>query len=86
MSCPARLYPLRKPRNHRVPIPRWKLSLPANVEQVFTSYVGIEQHEESAVAAQAKEEGVCAIQQWLRQSDAPEAVEAFTTLDNYNRI
>lgn len=86
MSCPARLYPLRKPRNHHAPIPRWKLSLPTSVEQVFTSYVGIEQLEDSAVAAQAKEEGICAVQQWLGQVDAPEAVEAFTTLDNYSRI
>jgi hypothetical protein len=85
MSCPARLYPLRKPANHRVPIPRWKLSLPDNIKQVFTSYVGVEQHEDSAVATRAKEEAICAVRKWLEQIDAPEAVEAFTTLDNYSR-
>lgn len=85
MSCPARLYPLRKPQNHRVPIPRWKLSLPDHIEHVFISYVGVEQHEDSDIATRAREEAVSTIQHWFEQSGAPEAVECFTTIDNYSR-
>lgn len=86
MSCPARLHPLRKPPNHRVPIPRWKLSLPDHVEHVLTSYVGVEQHDNSDTAAQAKEEAAAGVQRWIEGTDAPEAVECFTTIDNYSRI
>ncbi|CAN9221191.1 unnamed protein product [Alternaria alternata] len=76
MSCPARLYPLRKPQNHRVPIPRWKLSLPDHIEHVFISYVGVEQHEDSDIATRAREEAVSTIQHWFEQSGAPDAVES----------
>ncbi|EFQ86775.1 hypothetical protein PTT_17872 [Pyrenophora teres f. teres 0-1] len=65
MSCPTtRVYPLRKPPNHQPPIPRWKLSLPSHVDQDFISYIGIEQHDGSDAARQAKQQITRSIQDW----------------------
>lgn len=82
MSCPARTYPSRKPKNHHVPIPRWTLSLPEDVKHVYTTYVGIQQHNEKAVTVNATFQAINQIQKWLMEDDGPATYESFTVLND----
>lgn len=84
MSCPVRLHPFRKPKNHRTPVPRWKLSLPECITHVFTAYLGVQQHAEHSVAAQAKLQAIKAIQDWIESAYGPSASESFTTIDGHD--
>lgn len=83
MACPIRHYPLRKPLNHRLPIPRWHLTLPDGVEAVHTAYVGIQQHghgntiDVERACTQAAEK----IQSWLTCETSPSAFELFRVID-----
>lgn len=47
MSCPVRKYPLRQPKNHVPPIPRWTLQLPDTIDRVFTAYLGVQCHSQA---------------------------------------
>ncbi|CAG9984447.1 unnamed protein product [Clonostachys byssicola] len=81
MSCPARLYPLRKPKGHKLPIPRWKLVLDKDVSHVFTAYIGIQQHSDVEAASRAKSQATAAIQAWLKTDVGPSAFEKFSLVD-----
>jgi hypothetical protein len=82
MSCPARLYPFRKPQNHSVPIPRWTLRLPEDVNHVYISYIGIQQHNDNDETIKSALQIVQVIQQWLVQDDGPATHESFSVLDD----
>jgi hypothetical protein len=81
MTCPIRTYPLRKPKHHRPPVPRWTLSLPDDVREVFTTYIGVQQHHDSVTAIGAKSQATSSVQEWLSASGGPSAFESFTTID-----
>ncbi|KAI1068791.1 hypothetical protein LB507_006578 [Fusarium sp. FIESC RH6] len=81
MSCPVRIYPLRKPKNHRVPVPRWHLALPGDVTHVCTAYIGVQKHNASQDADHARDEAVAIIQSWLRGETGPSAYETFAVVD-----
>lgn len=81
MSCPARIYPLRKPQGHRLPIPRWKLALPSGISHVFTAYIGVQQRSDDQAATQAKSQAIAAIQAWLKADAGPSAFERFCLID-----
>jgi hypothetical protein len=81
MSCPVRIHPFRKPENHRVPVPRWTLDMPAHIDEVYTSYIGLQQHSDSEAAEDAINQSIKAIQEWLAKPDGPAASESFTVLD-----
>ncbi|KAF5005689.1 hypothetical protein FDECE_7888 [Fusarium decemcellulare] len=81
MACPARIYPLRKPKNHRLPIPRWKLSLSNGISSVFTVYIGVQRHSNDKGAALAHSQATSAIQKWLSGTEGPSAFEQFTLID-----
>ncbi|KAF4945734.1 hypothetical protein FSARC_14368 [Fusarium sarcochroum] len=81
MSCPARIYPLRKPKNHRVPIPRWHLALPDDVTHVCTAYIGVQKHSDNQGADHARTEAIAAIESWLDGDCGPSAHEMFTVID-----
>ncbi|KAH8728555.1 heme-containing dehydratase protein [Phaeosphaeriaceae sp. PMI808] len=78
MSCPIRLYPFRKPKDHHVPIPRWRLSLPQDINKVYTTYIGVQQHSDSEATEQTTLQAIHVIQEWLTKSDGPSAFETFT--------
>ncbi|RMJ03543.1 hypothetical protein BHE90_013087 [Fusarium euwallaceae] len=80
MSCPARLYPLRQPKNHRLPIPRWKLKFPSGISHVYTAYIGIQQHADHQAALEAKDDAISAVQAWLK-AEEPSAFERFNVID-----
>lgn len=37
-----RTYPLKKPKGHKPPVPRWALKLPESVTHLYTLYVGVQ--------------------------------------------
>jgi hypothetical protein len=82
MSCPVRTYPFRKPKNHRVPVPRWTLSLPEDVKHIYTSYIGVQQHNDEDETEQVAARAISVIQQWLAQDDGPATYESFVVLDD----
>lgn len=84
MSCPARIHPLRKPPNHKAPIPRWKLALPSTTQRVYISYIGVQTRNTSDEAQTATFAAVSEIQGWLAQPTGPAASESFTMLDGYD--
>ncbi|KAH7371534.1 heme-containing dehydratase protein [Pyrenochaeta sp. MPI-SDFR-AT-0127] len=81
MSCPIRVYPLRKPENHRPPIPRWRLILPHGTSHVYTTYMGLQQRSGSPEALNAEIQARQAFEEWLGTSDGPSAYETFTLID-----
>lgn len=82
MACPSRTYPLRQPKNHKPPIPRWQLVLGQGVDRVFTAYVGIQLHSQCGTGTKAAEELTTAIQKWLSEDeDHPLANEYFNHLE-----
>lgn len=83
MSCPVRTYPLRRPINHRPPIPRWHLVLGDGIDRVFTAYVGVQQHSRDSLSNAAASKLVAAINECLNQENghAPLAFETFTVID-----
>ncbi|KAH7108699.1 heme-containing dehydratase protein [Dendryphion nanum] len=81
MACPARIYPFRKPRNHRLPIPRWKLNFPKDASHVHTTYIGVQQHSNTQATIKAKDQAIEAILEWLKAEDGPSASECFTLID-----
>lgn len=81
MSCPARVHPLRKPQNHRAPVPRWHLSLPAGVTHVCTAYIGVQKHSDTPEAEDARDKSIAIIQSWIQGDTDPLAHETFTVID-----
>ncbi|KAF2800335.1 hypothetical protein K505DRAFT_12258 [Melanomma pulvis-pyrius CBS 109.77] len=81
MSCIGRTYPLTKPKNHRLPIPRWRLNLASGVSHVYTTYIGLQQRSEDQATIQAKIEAMDVIEDWLKTDDGPSASESFTFVD-----
>lgn len=81
MTCPARLYPLRKPKNHRLPVPRYTLALPGEVTRIHISYIGVQQHSNDAASTEAKTQVCQEIQSWLESEDGPATYESFSLLD-----
>lgn len=81
MSCPVRLYPLRKPKNHRLPVPRYTLTLPRQVTRIHTSYIGVQQHSNDAASTEAKSRLCQQIDSWLKSENRPSAYESFALID-----
>ena len=81
MTCPVRVYPLRKPKHYRPPVPRWTLKLPEDVKEVFTTYIGVQQHHDNGTAKGAKLQAISSVQEWLLASDGPSVFESFTMID-----
>lgn len=78
MACPLRTYPLRQPKNHKPPIPRWQLVLPAGVKRLFTAYIGVQPRSSDSDIEQVN----AAVQAWLDgDEDPPLAKERFNYLD-----
>jgi hypothetical protein len=74
MSCPLRTYPLRKPENHRVPVPRWTLSLPHDVTHVYTVYIGVQQHSDTEECRHASSIAIDAINEWVKRKEEEDAM------------
>ncbi|KAH6637872.1 heme-containing dehydratase protein [Boeremia exigua] len=81
MACPVRVYPLRKPKNHRLPVPRYTLTLPDGVDHVYTSYIGVQQHSDDPASAAAKRTVCEYIRTWLLSAHQPASYESFSLLD-----
>lgn len=86
VSCPmTRKYPLRQPKNYKPPIPRWSLKLPADVDRVFTIYVGIQKHAADTTTQSSAFKAKQLIQRWISEAH-PEAHEKFTVLEGADEV
>lgn len=81
MSCPARLHPFRKPKNHRLPVPRWRLVLPNSISHVFTAYIGVQTYDDAPATSVARLQVITEVQEWLKGDDRPSAYECFDHID-----
>lgn len=75
-----RTYPLRKPKNHRLPIPRWHLALATTVTHVFTTYIGVQSRSYDEATTQTRTQFSSAIKNWLMSDSGPAASESFTMI------
>ncbi|KAL1618593.1 hypothetical protein SLS56_010477 [Neofusicoccum ribis] len=86
MSYPVhRKYPLRQPKNYRPPVPRWQLRLPAEIDRVYTIYVGVQHHASNTSAQGAASKAKESILRWISEV-RPEAHETFTVLEGDDEL
>lgn len=77
-----RKLPLKRPRNHKPPVPRWTLKLPEGVTHVYTLYVGVQRHTEDRSASACMEDMVHNI---LKHADSSQPiVDTFRVTDGYD--
>lgn len=76
MACEveARTFPLKRPRGHKVPVPRWSLKFPDTVTHIYTLYVGVQCHCENKAARERVED---LIQAALSGGSKPPAIDTF---------
>lgn len=53
-----RTYPLKKPKGHKPPVPRWSLKLPDTVTHIYTLYVGVQCHRGNTAARNKAERAI----------------------------
>jgi hypothetical protein len=58
------------------------LHFPETVDQVYTTYVGVQQHIDSDDATRATERVIKVVEAWMAGKDGPAAHESFTVLDD----
>ncbi|PSN60706.1 putative phenylacetaldoxime dehydratase family protein [Corynespora cassiicola Philippines] len=83
MDNSARLYPLKRPNNHKPPIPRWKLNLPDDLSNIYTAYIGVQNHLASLASSASTRKAVLGIESWLKKEENLSSLisESFTVLD-----
>lgn len=78
-----RRYPLKRPKGHKVPVPRWTLKLPDGVTNVYTLYLGVQSHQPQLNASSVER----SIQQWLDgQEYKPLAVDTFRVTNGFDIV
>ncbi|KAL1600686.1 hypothetical protein SLS60_007074 [Paraconiothyrium brasiliense] len=86
MACPipaaARTYPLRKPPNHILPVPRYTITLPSSTTHIHTLYVGLQTHSTDPNTTAADKQAQEQIQTWIKSSGS--VYETFTLIDPTN--
>lgn len=81
MACPARKYPLNLPADHDPPIPRWKLELPEGIDHIYTTYIGVQPHNNDPSTLAAAENAIAALDLWTKPpTDSPWLNEPFTVV------
>ncbi|KAK0270331.1 hypothetical protein LTR35_014130 [Friedmanniomyces endolithicus] len=81
-SIGERKHPLKKPADHKPPVPRWTLKLPHDVPHIYTLYVGVQTRD-------ANSEHVVGLEQTIQQrmSDSPNepaAIDTFRVTDGFD--
>ncbi|KAI3319049.1 heme-containing dehydratase protein [Xylariaceae sp. AK1471] len=80
MSCPVRTYPLRKPANRPIPIPKYQLLFGSDPSHVYTAYIGLQQHSSDQTTSEAKDQIASDIETWIQAEDGPSASELLTLI------
>jgi hypothetical protein len=76
-----RRYPLRRPKGHKVVIPKWSLKLPEDVTHIYTMYLGVQSHDKQTSASEAER----SVQEWLDiQPEGPVAVDTFRVTNGFD--
>lgn len=79
-----RTYPLKRPPNHKVPVPRWTLKLPDGVTHIYTLYIGVQAHSQNDDAISKAEQSV---QDFLNAKDGrPTAVDILRVTNGFDLI
>lgn len=81
MSSSDRTYPLRKPENHRLPVPRYTLKLGQDIETIHTLYVGVQQHSDDEVVSKAAIQALSSIEKIFKSDVGPSALEYFVHIE-----
>lgn len=78
-----RRYPLKRPKGHKVPVPRWTLKLPDDVTHVYTLYLGVQSHDRHTNASTAER----SIEKWLGvDQERPLAVDTFRVTNGFDIV
>lgn len=79
-----RRYPLKRPKNHKVPVPRWTLKMPEGVTHTYTLYLGVQTHGQDLDAASTAEQS---IQRWLDEPEnRPTAIDTFRVTNGFDIV
>ena len=79
-----RTYPLKRPLEHKVPVPRWTLKSPDEVTHIYTLYVGVQCRSKDKSSASQAEQWV---QEWLDGEDGrPIAVDILRVTDGFDIV
>ncbi|KAK3701474.1 hypothetical protein LTR37_015448 [Vermiconidia calcicola] len=77
-----RAFPLKRPQNHKPPVPRSTLKLPKGIDLISTLYVGVQSHEQDTNGASKLE---TSIEEWLDEDDGrPTAVDTFRVTHGFD--
>lgn len=78
-----RMYPLTRPRGHKVPVPRWSLRFPDSVSHVYTLYVGV-QCRSGSTDIQSVVEGIIEERLSGDNDSKPPAIDTFRVTDGFD--
>ena len=82
--APARTFPLKQPKGHKPPVPRWLLKLPDQVSHVYTIYVGVQCRGDDRIGCRTAEE---IVQSLLgRGSSGVPAIDTFRVTDGFDLV
>jgi hypothetical protein len=77
-----RRYPLKRPKNHKIPVPRWTLKLPENITHIYTLYIGVQSHNQSSTTNAER-----SMQDWLNEDQGkPIAVDTFRVTNGFDIV
>jgi hypothetical protein len=77
-----RRYPLKRPKNHKIPMPRWILRMPDHVSHIYTLYIGVQYHRKAS-----SNESEQQVQKWLDDADGlPIAVDTFRVTNGFDIV
>ena len=80
-----RKYPLTQPSKWVPPVPRWQLKLPEEVTEIFTTYIGIQQHASNSSIDIARDHAIDQIENWLKElSHKPVVIDTFTVREGFD--
>ncbi|EME89490.1 uncharacterized protein MYCFIDRAFT_26081 [Pseudocercospora fijiensis CIRAD86] len=78
-----RTYPLKQPKNHQVPVPRWSLKLPPSVDRIYTIYVGAQCHRGNTAARERAEK---VIEDILNSNSTPPIIDTFRVTHGFDLV
>jgi hypothetical protein len=78
-----RTFPLKRPRGHKVPVPRWSLQFPDTVTHIYTIYIGVQCHSKDTTL-QNKAETLIENLLITNNPNKPPAIDTFRVTDGFD--
>lgn len=79
-----RTYPLKRPRGHKAPVPRWSLKFPDTVTHICTLYIGLQCRLRDAAVRDKTEDIIEALLNRKVNDDEVPAVDTFRVTDGFD--